>query len=75
MLVLSRKLNEEVVIDNRVRVRVIAIQGGRVRLGISAPKEVSINRSELLDGMTDEGQSPYRETEIEVPYRQLAVTA
>ncbi|QDU82410.1 hypothetical protein Pla110_41650 [Polystyrenella longa] len=49
MLVLSRKCGEEIVIDGNIRVQVIQCSGGRVRLGISAPGDVAIKRSELLE--------------------------
>ncbi|MAT15036.1 MAG: carbon storage regulator [Planctomyces sp.] len=48
MLVLSRKCGEEIVIDGNIRVQVIQSSGGRVRLGITAPGDVSIKRSEIL---------------------------
>ncbi len=48
MLVLSRKKEEEIHIGNGVVVRVIAISGDRVKLGLTAPKDVNIVRSELL---------------------------
>jgi len=48
MLVLSRKVGEEIVIGDNVRVRVLSIQGNQVRLGFVAPREVSITREELL---------------------------
>jgi len=47
MLVLSRKNGECIVIDGGITVRVIEVDGNRVRLGIEAPKEISIRRSEL----------------------------
>lgn len=47
MLVLSRRLQEELVIDQRIRVVVLGIQGQRVRLGISAPDDVEIRRAEI----------------------------
>jgi carbon storage regulator len=47
MLVLSRNVGESLVIDNGVVVRVLVVTGGRVRLGIEAPAEVSVRRSEL----------------------------
>ena len=50
MLVLSRKKEEEIRISDEVTIKVISIKGGVVRLGIDAPKEVSIVRSELLSG-------------------------
>ena len=47
MLVLSRKINEEVIIDNHIRIRIVQVSGGKVRLGIDAPRDVSIQRAEL----------------------------
>ena len=47
MLVLTRKSDEELVIDGCIRVRVLSIEGGRVRLGITAPRSVPVIRSEL----------------------------
>lgn len=49
MLILQRRIGESLVIGEDVRVTVVSIEGGRVRLAISAPSEVSILRSELLD--------------------------
>ena len=48
MLVLSRKLNEEIRIGENIVVRVIGIKGNQVRLGIMAPAEVPVLREELL---------------------------
>jgi carbon storage regulator len=47
MLVLSRRPGEEVVIGENIRITVVAIRGNQVRLGFSAPPEVSIQREEL----------------------------
>lgn len=47
MLVLSRKLGESVVVGNNIRVVVVEVCGGVVRLGIEAPREVSIVRAEI----------------------------
>lgn len=49
MLILQRKPGESLVIGEDITVSVVSIEGGRVRLAISAPAEVSILRSELLD--------------------------
>jgi carbon storage regulator len=49
MLVLSRKLNESIVIRDDVVVTVLDISGGKVRLGVEAPADVKIVRSELLE--------------------------
>lgn len=47
MLVLSRKTNEAIVINDTVRVTVLGIKGDRVRLGIEAPRDVSVDRGEV----------------------------
>lgn len=49
MLILQRKPGESLVIGENISISVVSIDGGRVRLAISAPPEVSILRSELLD--------------------------
>jgi len=49
MLVLSRKKGETIVIDGGFRVTVLEVHGNSTRLGIEAPKEVRVMRSELLD--------------------------
>ena len=51
MLVLSRKKNESIVIDNNIVVTVVEIRGDKVRLGIVAPKEVSVHRQEVYDAI------------------------
>ena len=48
MLVLSRKLNQEIRIGENIVVRVLAIKGNQVRLGIVAPSEVPVLREEIL---------------------------
>ncbi len=49
MLVLSRKPGEQVVIDGGIVITVTAVSGGKVRIGIEAPKSVPVFRSELVD--------------------------
>lgn len=49
MLVLSRKVGEEVVIGDDIHVTVVAVHGNQVRLGFRAPEHVSIFRQELLN--------------------------
>jgi carbon storage regulator len=47
MLVLSRKSNESIVIDDNIQVMIVAIQGDRVKLGIQAPSSVPVHRAEV----------------------------
>lgn len=51
MLVLSRKRNESIVIDENIVITVVDIRGDKVRLGIQAPKDVSIHRSEVYEAL------------------------
>ena len=53
MLVLSRKLGEEIVIGDGITVTVVSVRGGRVKLGFKAPAEVSINREEVQQRIED----------------------
>jgi len=54
MLVLSRKLNESIVINDNVVVTVLSVQGDRVRLGINAPGEIPVHRQEVYEKMQNE---------------------
>ena len=54
MLVLSRRLGETLVIGDNVKVTVLGISGNQIRLGISAPKEVSVHREEIYQRIQDE---------------------
>ena len=47
MLVLSRKQNEAVVINENIKITVVAIRGDKVRLGIEAPRDVPVHREEV----------------------------
>jgi carbon storage regulator len=47
MLVLTRRVGEEIVIDGCIHVSIVAIQGNRVRLAIRAPESVAVDRSEI----------------------------
>ena len=49
MLVLSRKKNESIVINNDITIVVVDIRGDKVRLGVDAPKEVPVHRQEVFD--------------------------
>lgn len=46
-LVLTRHVNERIIIDNRIVITVLAVRGGIARLLISAPREMSIDREEI----------------------------
>ena len=52
MLVLSRKKDECIVINNDITIVVVEIRGDKVRLGVEAPKEVPVHRREVFDAIT-----------------------
>jgi len=49
MLILSRKLNESIVIDGRIIVKILRIERETVKLGIQAPQELQVHRQEVYD--------------------------
>lgn len=57
MLVLSRKKNESIVVDDSIVITVVEIRGDKVRLGIEAPREVPIHRSEVRDAMAAQAEA------------------
>jgi len=54
MLVLSRHVNQEIMIGDNIRVMVIEIRDGKVRLGITAPRDVPVYRHEIYEAMKAE---------------------
>lgn len=51
MLVLSRKKNESIVINDDITIVVVEIRGDKVRLGVEAPKEVPVHRREVYEAI------------------------
>ena len=66
MLILSRKPGETLVIDGKIRVKVVRVEGDVVKLGVEAPADVSIHRQEVYD----EIQRTNKEA-ITAPQREL----
>jgi carbon storage regulator len=56
MLVLTRKVGEEILIGDRINVKVIEISGSKVKLGIEAPADMRIYREEILERVRSENR-------------------
>lgn len=63
MLVLSRKLGESIVIGGNIRVTLLRMDDGKVRLGVEAPRDIPVFRQELLPATDLEGVFPQPATE------------
>ena len=58
MLILTRRVGETVVIGNDVDVTVLGVKGNQVRLGVKAPREVSVHREEIYKRIQNEKDHP-----------------
>lgn len=60
MLILTRRVGETVVIGDEIQVTVLGVKGNQVRLGVTAPKDVAVHRSEIYDRIQKErsGEEP-----------------
>lgn len=56
MLVLSRKKDEAIVINDDITIVVVEIRGDKVRLGVEAPKEVPVHRREVFDAIREDSR-------------------
>jgi carbon storage regulator len=58
MLILTRRIGESVVIGDDIKLTVLGVKGSQVRLGIDAPKTVSVHREEIYDRIQKEDKAP-----------------
>jgi carbon storage regulator len=56
VLILTRRLNETLMIGNEITVTVLGVKGNQVRLGVNAPKSVAVHREEVFDRIQTEQQ-------------------
>jgi carbon storage regulator len=64
MLILSRKINEKVVIGEDISVSIIEIRGDQVRIGIDAPKKVKVFRQEVFDAIKLENKEASKSVSV-----------
>ena len=57
MLILSRKINEKIMIGDDISVSIIEIRGDQVRIGVDAPKSVKVFRQEVFDAIRAENKA------------------
>ena len=67
MLILTRKTGETITIGENIQIQVLGIKGGQVRIGVDAPREITVNREEVFEllnkkdaGFDEEDKKQYR---------------
>jgi len=71
MLVLTRRPGEEIVIGDAIRVTVLKAKGGKIRLGITAPSSLRVDRQEVRDRRDEEAQLEVRRPRAYAPHNRL----
>jgi carbon storage regulator len=56
MLVLSRQSDETIIIGDNIRVTIVEVRGDKVRIGIDAPRDVTVHRQEIYDAIRRESE-------------------
>ena len=59
MLILTRKVGESVLIGDDISITVLSVRGNQVKLGVEAPKEVSVHREEIYQRIKQTNDEPY----------------
>ena len=67
MLILSRKINEKIMIGDDISVSIIEIRGDQVRIGVDAPKSIKVFRQEVFDAIKAENKAAAQSNAIVLP--------
>ena len=66
MLILSRKINEKIMIGDDISISIIEVRGDQVRIGVDAPKNVKVYRQEVYDAIKAENKAA-SESNVKIP--------
>ena len=64
VLILTRKVGESIMIGDSIKVKVIALDGGQIKLGFDAPNDVAIYRQELLDAVSQHNTEAAKQADV-----------
>ena len=74
MLILSRKVNEKIMIGDDISVSIVEIKGDQIRLGVVAPRNVKVYRQEIYDAIMAENKEAL-ESVVKIPKLNLNIGA
>ena len=64
MLILSRKINERIMIGDDISISIVEVRGDQVRIGVDAPKSVKVFRQEVFDAIREENRAAAESTPV-----------
>ncbi|HOV63300.1 MAG TPA: carbon storage regulator CsrA [Spirochaetia bacterium] len=70
MLILTRKVNETIIIGDNIRVSLIEIRGDQVRIGVEAPKNIKVYREEVFSAIQEENRAA-AQSDVKLPPLEL----
>lgn len=65
MLILNRKIGESIILGDNIEVKILDMQDGKIKMGIEAPRDISILRKEVYDAVIEENKKSL-ETEFDI---------
>lgn len=68
MLVLTRRIGEQIVIEGDIRITIVALKGDRVRIGITAPPEVAVDRQEVRERRAEFARESKPKSLVQKPF-------